>query len=143
MALKVVTVAMEPELAVQDWLAHTDDAILACRGQGHSWPKLKPNKGKPIRGIRHHGTGEGQVELEFTCKDCGTIRRVVTAPGGMLDLPAHYKYVHPNGYRAPKGVRITPRTAFAESNRRWLEDVASNATAVVLDPFRTVEGAAQ
>jgi len=131
MVVQSIEEEVHPELAAFEWLHKTDDKILACRGQGHNWPKLRPNKGRPIKGIRHRGITEsqGQVEIIMTCRDCGTDRRVVTAPGGLIDLPAKYTYTHPDGYRAPKGVKITGRQAFAESNRRWLEDVAHSAPA--------------
>jgi hypothetical protein len=126
MALKVrkFTEPLHPEMEAIEWVHHAKDEVLACRGQGHNWPKLKPNKGRPIKGIRHRIVEQGQVEITMTCKDgCGKERRVITPPSGLIDLPAKYHYNNPDDYSPPRGTKVTGRMAFAESNRRWLEEV--------------------
>lgn len=119
MALKVEEQAV---FDAAEWLFRTSDAILACRGQGHAWPKLTPGK-RNRRGIRYTRWSDGSVELHFTCSDCGAERIIVTNPGGVIELPAKYRYVHPPGYKAPKGVAISRRECFRESNRRWLDEM--------------------
>lgn len=123
MALRVrIEEQDHPEITAQEWLWKTDDKILACRGQGHAWPKLRRGV-RNQKGIRHLRLAEGQIELTFICKDCGMTRRLITKPSGEIDLPAKYSYDPPKGYKAPKGV--TRRMAFAETNRRWLEDITA------------------
>ncbi len=114
---------IDPDKARQDWLFQAKDSILACRGQGHNWPKITP--GKPRKGIRVRYMPErnGQVEIVATCLDCGKKRRVITGTDGIIPLPAKYYYEDPEGFKTPKGVRVTRRECFRESNRRWVEDV--------------------
>jgi hypothetical protein len=121
--LRVVEDPVDKEQAAVEWLHQAKDSVLACRGQGHHWPKLKPNRGRPIRGLKHY-VRDGQVEITMTCLDgCGKERQVITPPSGMIDMPARYRYNKPEGYSPPKGVQVTGRMAFQESNRRWIEDL--------------------
>lgn len=122
------------EQIVADWLANADDEVLACRGQGHRWPKLvKP--GKLPKGIsaRIADPKEGQVELIAMCPDCKKSRRMITLPAGEIDFPqvAWRAYKDdPNGrYKGPKGVRITPSMARNETYRRFREAILAQASA--------------
>lgn len=128
MALRIVQVPETPEEIEKrklDWLHSAPNAVIACRGQGHAFPKLKP--GKNPKGIRHQ-VREGQVELVTTCRDgCGKERRIVTAPGVGIELPAKYTYNNPEGYRAPKGLGVTRRDCFEEAVRRTREDIEEAA----------------
>lgn len=127
---------LHPDVAKFEWLTQAKDAFLACRGQGHAWPKLRP--GRLPKGIRHVRQPEGQVELIFTCRDCGMVRRLVTSPTGEIDFPAKYTYEQPEGYKAPKGVSVTRREALAESWRRTLEDI-TKPVEVLRPQFRPPE----
>jgi len=122
------------DMEAQEWLHNVDDAILACRGQRHSFPKLIAGKPLP-KGVRVVGPYvDGVMELVNTCPDCGKIRRLVTAPHGVLDLPAKYSYKDPvarNGhqpYKAPKGSGITRRQCLEETWRRGSEQWMATAT---------------
>lgn len=112
MAKKVVRNPETPE----DWLTRTNNAILACRGQGHAWPKLRPGN---ARGIEIEHVENGVFQITFTCPQCGTTRTLTTAPRGELVFPASYKYQYPDGYKAPKGT--SRRSCVSESWRRTLE----------------------
>lgn len=115
------------DLMAQDYLHNADDKILGCRGQGHNWPKLRPTQVMP-RGLRVEGPyHDGVMELVFTCRDCGMVRRLLTAPHGVLDLPAQYSYKQPEGYKAPKGSGVTRRQCLEETWRRSYEDLRSVA----------------
>jgi hypothetical protein len=112
---------------VTDWIMHSDDVIIACRGQGHSWPKIRP--GKLPRGMKAIPQHDGGYELVTTCRDCGMVRRLITLPSGMIDMPAKYSYVQPDGYKAPKGSKVTRRECLAESWRRMREEIAKEILA--------------
>ena len=119
--------AAKPEIEStrEDWIFHTSDTIMACRGQGHAWPKLKPGrvKTKYMRITTEH---DGCYMLTQICRDCGTERELVTAPGGEIDFPAQYRYTQPDGYKTPKGSKITRRECLIELWRRTREDGAIN-----------------
>jgi hypothetical protein len=106
----------------QDWLYKTDDVIIACRGQGHAWPKLPRTHSKKMKGVRLSRDYDGSVQIESTCRDCGMVRVLTTLPSGVLDLPAKYQYTQPEGYKAPKGIPISRRECMAESWRRAMEN---------------------
>jgi hypothetical protein len=122
------------EQKVADWIAHADDEVLACRGQGHSWPKLiKPGKlprGMNARPVRE---SQGQVELIAVCPDCKKSRRMITMPGGEVNFPEvkwrAYKEDPAGRYKAPKGVRVTPSMARNETYRRFSEVIIAQARA--------------
>lgn len=113
MAKKIVRI---DDTTPEEWLAKTDDTILACRGQGHAWPKLKRGN---ARGIQIEHVANGVYQIEFTCPQCKTTRTLTTAPGGILEFPASYKYQYPEGYKAPKGT--SRRHCVSESWRRIVE----------------------
>lgn len=112
----------DPQTEAAAWLHQADDKLLACRGQGHAWPKVR--RDKVPRGIRAIPQHDGSYQVTFTCRDCGMDRTLTTLPGGQLDLPAQYTYRAPPGYKSPKGSRINRRMAFAETWRRALEQAA-------------------
>jgi hypothetical protein len=129
------------EQRVADWLASADDAVLACRGQGHRWPKLiRP--GKLPKGItaKIADPKEGQVELVAMCPDCRKSRRMITLPAGEVSFPEvkwrAYKEDPAGRYKAPPGVRITPSQARNETYRRFSEAILAQARA----QMRTVPG---
>ena len=111
---------MPGEISREDYINHTDDVIIACRAQGHAWPKFKPGKVKSrnIKIVREH---DGCYSVTATCRDCGMQRELITSPGGAIDFPAVYRYVQPDGYATPKGSRITRRECLAEIWRRARE----------------------
>jgi hypothetical protein len=110
------------DLEARAWLGDADDDILGCRGQRHSFPKLRP--GRLPRGLRAEGPyHDGVMELVFTCPDCKTERRLVTAPAGVLDLPAKYSYKYPEAYKSPKGSGLTRRQCLEETWRRSREEL--------------------
>lgn len=116
----------DPDVEAQNFLLHLDDKFLACHGQGHNFPRIKRTRsGKQPRGIRAIRQHDGSYQLVFICPECGTERELVTLPGGQIDLPARYRYKYPDGYRAPKGAKLTRRDYFAESWRRLLEDLSA------------------
>lgn len=125
MALKLVTVPIDPEDAKREWLENADPEILACRGQGHAFPKLKPGKLNPRHNWLEHDQRQGMWQLAQLCRDgCGTVRLVTTNPGGTdIDLPAVFRYRRTKpGYKTPRGVRVSRRECFAETSRRRRED---------------------
>ena len=107
------------------WLHDTDDKILACRGQGHAFPKLRGARGGLPRGIQAARQHDGGYQITSTCRDCGVKRTLTTLPGGVLDLPAKYTYEYPEGYAAPKGTaNLTGRReCLRELWRRQLENL--------------------
>jgi hypothetical protein len=114
------------DLEARDWLHDADDDILGCRGQGHNWPKLRP--GRTPRGLAVEGPfHDGVMEIIYTCRDCGKKRRLITAPNGVLDLPAQYSYKDPPGYKTPKGSGITRRQCLEETWRRSSEELIARA----------------
>jgi|SRR5215472_1425387 len=116
--LKVVKLD-DPPVPAAEWIVHVDDKILACRGQGHAFPKIRTGSlPKGMRAVRQH---DGSFQITFICRDCGTERTLTTLPTGNLDLPAKYKYKHPPGYKTPKGSSISRRECLAESWRRTME----------------------
>ena len=134
MATRVVGLqSSNTDEAARQWLAYVDDEILGCRGQSHNWPKLRP--GKPRRGVRIVGPYvDGVMEIVQTCADCGKTRRLITAPHGVLDLPARWGYKDPRTrpghepFAAPKGSGITRRQCLEETWRRAREDLLAHAT---------------
>lgn len=107
----------DPEHAADEWLHNASDDVLACRGQGHSWPKIRPGKLK--KGVRAYPRRDGCYELVVTCNDCGMERRLVTLPDHSVNfVGAIYSYRAPEGYRAPRGVPISRRQCFGETMRR-------------------------
>lgn len=126
MAIRLVTIEPDPEADAADWLAATDDRLLACRAQGHAFPKLRA--GRVPRGIRATRQHDGAYQVTSTCRDCGTERTLTTLPGGALDLPASYTYRWPRGYATPAGAHITRRMALAELWDRAIERVAESAS---------------
>jgi hypothetical protein len=114
------------EIQSDDWVMNADDAIIACRGQGHNWPKIRPGR-KQKKGVNIDPSPErdGSYYIMVTCADCGKRRYTVTLPSGMLDLPARYSYIDPEGYKAPKGVPVTRRQCLAESWRRLYEQLTA------------------
>lgn len=115
------------DMEAQEWLYDVDDIYLACRGQRHAFPKLVSGKALP-RGVRTVGPyRDGVMELIWTCPDCKTKRRVVTAPHAVLEPKATYSYKHPRGYKSPKGSKITPRQCLAETMRRIGEELWAGA----------------
>ena len=116
MATKIRSFEETPE----EWLAKADDKILACRGQGHSWPKLRA--GRTPKGLTARRQIDGCYQLTFICRDCGMERTMTTLPTGEIDFPAKYTYKAPEGYKTPKGSFITRRECLAEEWRRVLEE---------------------
>ena len=115
MAKKIVYI---PETG-DEWIKHTDDKYLACRAAGHAWPKIRPGRmGKHLRATRQH---DGSYQLVQICRDCGMERTLATLPTGDIDFPARYRYVQPDGYKAPKGSNVSPRECLAEVWRRTRE----------------------
>lgn len=112
---------------VEEFLAMLDDATLECRAQQHSWPLLKP--GRNVKGIAVRAVVEGCYQVEFTCRNCGTVRVKTTLPRGEWDPAATYSYKHPAGYLAPKGVTVTRAEAMGELWRRMMERQAPAALA--------------
>ncbi len=113
------------EKEAEAYLADTDDAILACRGQGHAWPKLRARKTatRLPKGISAQRWHDGSWQITSTCPDCGMQRTLTTLPGGGIDHPAQYRYVQPEGYKAPKGSGITRRDCLDETWRRLREEL--------------------
>jgi hypothetical protein len=105
----------------EDWLYNTSDIILACRGQGHAWPKLRA--GRLPKGVNAIRQIDGSWEIVSICRDCGMERRLVTLPTGDIDYPARYTYKSPKGYKTPKGSEITRRDCLSEGWRRMREDM--------------------
>jgi hypothetical protein len=117
----------DAERRAADWLTAADDEILACRATGHAFPKLRARSGKLPRGVAAYRQRDGAYMIESTCRDCGTVRTLVTLPGGHLDLPARYTYRWPEGYATPKGAGVTRRQALSELWDRTLDTITQEA----------------
>lgn len=106
------------DTAAREWLYNADDTFLLCRGD-HRFPKLRFNE--PLaKGIDIVGPyRDGVYEIVQTCPDCGVKRKQLTKPRAAFDMDGGYRYSdYPEGYRAPKGAKITPRQAKEEVWRR-------------------------
>lgn len=125
MATVLRVIETDPEQAAAEWIMHAQDAIIGCRGQGHAWPKLKTGKQNSKYVRIDIDQKEGVWQLVQICRDCGKERVVTTQPQTHdIDLPAKFRYRDPEGYKAPKGIRVTRRACFAESWRRSRETLA-------------------
>jgi hypothetical protein len=124
MALKIVTVKQTPEEMALEWLHTVDPKILACRGQGHAFPKIKDGKMSPRQNWVEQNQLTGQSQLVQLCRDgCGTERCVTTTGTGPrldIELPAKFTYRRTKrGYSPPRGsARVSRRECFAETMRR-------------------------
>ena len=111
------------EVTPEDWVQQADDDVLACRGQSHHFPRLRRGRGGRVpKGIRVNPPVDGVYVIEATCPDCQTVRIMETMPSGEIATPNRYRYIYPPNYKPPKGVRVPPRVAYAESWRRVRED---------------------
>ena len=110
----------DADVLANDWVVQASDEVLACRAQGHAWPKLRA--GRLPEGIALKRERDGCYQIESTCRDCGMVRTITTLPSGMIDYPATYRYVQPDGYRSPVGSEVTRRECLAEIWRRARED---------------------
>ena len=117
----------------QDWLTSLDDNVLACRGQQHSWPKLRPGKISDKR-IKITYAKDGCYVLREYCEDCPKYRWKLTLPGGVLDPGARWSYNNPPGYAAPKDSGVTRADCVAELWRRIHEEVVASASSGVPVP---------
>jgi hypothetical protein len=102
-----------------EWLHGLDDRIIACRGDHHDWPVLRP--GKLPRGIKAMPQSDGGYQLTITCRGCGRQRTRTTLPGGLLERGARYGYKDPKGYKAPRGLGLTRQDYVDELWRRIVE----------------------
>ena len=126
MAIRVKVIDDGQPFDIEGWLQHTDDKFLACRAQGHAFPKLRKGKlPKGMSAVRQH---DGAFELIAVCRDCGTERRLNTLPKGELGFPARYRYAYPEGYKSPKRSGVTGRLALLELWRRTMEGMAVRGT---------------
>jgi hypothetical protein len=122
------------DLEAQEWLHNVDGEILACRGGRHKFPDLEA--GRPLaKGLHIVGPYiDGVMEIVSTCPRCGKTRRLLTAPHGVLDLPAKYNYKDPKTrpghepFKSPKGSGITRRQCLEETWRRGSEMWLAAAT---------------
>jgi hypothetical protein len=115
MALRAVS-DYSPEQAGLDHLNNADDEVIFCKGERHTFEKLRSGPlPKSVKAIPQH---DGSFQLEATCTDCGTVRIRTTLPGGYLDRSVHYSYRHPEGYLAPKGAGLSKADYADEAWRR-------------------------
>ena len=120
--------------AAEEWRHNADDDILGCRASGHAFAKIRTtSSGRLPKGITARRQFDGSYQITNTCRDCGTERTITTLPGGMIDLPAHYRYEYPkdsqgrNRYAAPKGSAewTSRRECLYEVWRRTLETITA------------------
>jgi len=99
---------LAPGRAEQQYLASMDDEQAICMGQGHSWPKIRPNKPFPkgIETVRQHN---GQYQVRETCPVCKTVRIWTTLPGGAFSYDIQYRYEHPERWVVRHGEDVTRR----------------------------------
>jgi hypothetical protein len=116
------------EAAGQEFLDDADDDVVACRGQGHSFPRLRPGKiaTKHVRVVPIH---EGGYQITLTCPICKTERTMTTTPTGVLgEVGSSYSYRYDKNYKAPKNSGLTRRDFLDETIRRVHEDLALAAS---------------
>jgi len=99
---------LSPGRAEQQYLASMDDDQAVCMSQGHSWPKIRPNKPLP-KGIEAIPEKNGQFQVRETCSSCKTVRVWTTLPGGAFDMDITYKYIRPEHWVVRHGEDVTPR----------------------------------
>lgn len=101
--------------------AYSDD-FLACRGDHHVWPQIKPSKkARAIRGMRAYAQTDGTYLLEQDCLSCGRVRWRITGQGGYYSNDNGWHYRQPKGYSAPRGSKLTRADFTAELYRRFAE----------------------
>jgi hypothetical protein len=124
------TTAAEDEMrrrqrSPEDFVNSLDDDFLSCRGDRHSFPKLRP--GPMPRGVNAVRQFDGSFQLTFTCPDCGTERTRTTLSGGGIERPVRYTYRYPQGYQSPKGSGLRKTDFSDELDRRVTPWIARGA----------------
>jgi len=101
-------------------MASADDDHLACRGQGHAFPKVRARGGRLTGAKAVRRQRDGAFQIEQVCPDCRTERTLTISPTGYLDRTTGYAYRWPEGYRVPAGTgeMITRADCFAETVSR-------------------------
>lgn len=109
-----------PEQKIADFVKHYPDKFLACRGDHHTWPQLKPgrNKDKNVRAYPHV---EGTYVLEMRCSNCGKQRWRITGKGGELE-EGGWNYDKIDGFSVPAKSGITRSDFVRELYRRFAEN---------------------
>jgi hypothetical protein len=98
------------------------DETVACRGDHHDWPVLRP--GKLPRGVSAvPDRRDGSFQIKVRCRNCGRVRTKTTMPGGALDTSARWGYEGgPADFSlARTGVEATRADFTAELWRRLAE----------------------
>jgi hypothetical protein len=88
---------MKEDKRARDFLSRIPEDQLACRAQGHSWPKIRPDRELP-RGTSAARQRDGAFQVRETCAVCGTVRTWTTLPGGAFNMDVQYRYEHPQDW---------------------------------------------
>lgn len=114
----------DPGRKAERFIRSADDEVVACRAWGHQFPGLDfGEEGNLLHGVEVQPLRAGVFQLTFPCQRCGKERTLTTAPHGLVDGNARYRYRDPRGlrYAAPEGARRTaPREWKAEDLARKL-----------------------
>lgn len=119
----------DPDYDRSEYLNAVSDVIAACRGFGHTFPKLVPGR-VHTRNLRTAAMRDGGWQVTQICEDCGTERTFTTLSGGKLEEGTIlYSYAWPDGYKSPPGSGVTRRDCLSETLRRANETLTAEARA--------------
>lgn len=107
-----------------------DDRTIACRGDHHPWPQLRPGEKLP-RGVKaeHVEGAKGVYEIRERCPGCGRVRYKLTLPGGVIDPGSTWKYEGgPADFSARPGAGLFRSDYTAELYRRMAETITRSAS---------------
>lgn len=85
---------LEKLFALDPALTDMSDEQLTCMAEGHSFPRLRPNRPVP-RGVRWYPNSDGTKHIVYVCPVCSTERTRDTAPWGIFDGDVIYHYNYP------------------------------------------------
>lgn len=101
------------DLEQREYLAGLDDAIVACLGDHHPWPKLSLRSG-----VNAEPQRDGAWQLTVTCPDCGRERWKIMLSDGQWDSP---RWEYRGGPKPKPGLGLSKIYYAAEHARRLSE----------------------
>lgn len=130
---------MSPEAKAEWFLAHADDAVLACRSSPnrHAYDKFRRGRKMPNTWAIPAPYPRGALLLVQRCGECHMVYRFLktTARHKIDPAAAQWETWRDPRYRAPRGAaRITPGMATSEAaarkdadNPEWMSELAAKA----------------